>query len=89
MANWMARMMKLPEDFHFPDDLRQRDSKRGGGIIYGSGSEANYTAILAAKAKMEKKIGKRDTNFVIYASRHAHFSVPTGNAYCAQLCLTK
>ena len=91
MSNWLASMMQLPACFYFKEDYTANslDQSKGGGIIYGSGSESNQTAIIAAKARKLKEQPDCDQGkLVMYASEFVHFSVNTSKIlhYFLNLC---
>jgi aromatic-L-amino-acid/L-tryptophan decarboxylase len=64
VMDWLAKMINLPDFYH--------SSKKGGGVIQGTASEANIVALLASVAQ-KKKESKSDgvkyrQNLVAYAS---------------------
>ena len=75
--DWLVKMLGLPTFF------LHSDPGKGGGVIQGSASESTLVSLLAAKAKILKKI-KTDcdndkpedsSKLVAYCSQQAHSSV--------------
>ena len=62
VADWMAEMLKLPEQFF-------HSKGPGGGLTYGSASEAVLTAMICSKFR------KPGAKHVMYTSDQSHFSV--------------
>ncbi|KAL9228270.1 hypothetical protein vseg_003868 [Gypsophila vaccaria] len=68
VLDWLAKLLKLPETF--------LSSGQGGGVIQGTASEAVLVALLAARDRMLKKLGKDSLGkLVVYSSDQAHSSV--------------
>ncbi|OMJ69596.1 hypothetical protein SteCoe_32642 [Stentor coeruleus] len=62
VSNWLGQMLNLPNQFIY-------DKGKGGGLTYGSASEAVLTAMACARIK------KNTDNPVAYTSSQSHFSV--------------
>ncbi|KAI3894180.1 hypothetical protein MKX03_003737 [Papaver bracteatum] len=68
VLDWLAKMLQLPEHL--------LSSGNGGGVIQGTASEAILVALLAARDKVLKKVGKTSLpQLVAYASDQAHASM--------------
>ncbi|OVA02291.1 Pyridoxal phosphate-dependent decarboxylase [Macleaya cordata] len=68
VLDWLAKMLKLPEHL--------LSSGQGGGVIQGTASEAILVALLAARDKVLRKVGKNSLpKLVAYASDQAHASM--------------
>ncbi|RZC72395.1 hypothetical protein C5167_035556 [Papaver somniferum] len=68
VLDWLAKMLQLPEHL--------LSSGQGGGVIQGTASEAVLVALLAARDKVLKKVGKTSLpQLVAYASDQAHASM--------------
>ena len=57
MLNWLGKMVQLPDEF------LACSGGKGGGVIQGTGSEAIFILLLAAKAKMVKKTKENHPNW--------------------------
>ncbi|XP_020599477.1 tyrosine decarboxylase 1 isoform X3 [Phalaenopsis equestris] len=65
VLDWVAKMLKLPNQF--------LSSGLGGGVIQGTASEAVLVALLAARDKILRRVGKECLNqLIVYASDQAH-----------------
>ncbi|KAG0484514.1 hypothetical protein HPP92_008593 [Vanilla planifolia] len=68
VLDWLAKMLKLPNQF--------LSSGFGGGVIQGTASEAVLVAVLAARDKVLRKVGKEALNkLTVYASDQTHSSL--------------
>ncbi|XP_052186336.1 phenylacetaldehyde synthase isoform X2 [Diospyros lotus] len=65
VLDWLAKILKLPGDF--------LSTGEGGGVIQGTASEAVLVALLAARDKVLRRIG-RDAigKLVVYSSDQTH-----------------
>ncbi|OMJ89561.1 hypothetical protein SteCoe_8263 [Stentor coeruleus] len=62
VSNWLGQMLNLPNQFIY-------GKGEGGGLTYGSASEAVLTAMACARLK------KNTVNPVAYTSNQSHFSI--------------
>ncbi|KAF6301598.1 dopa decarboxylase [Rhinolophus ferrumequinum] len=78
MMDWLGKMLQLPEAF-----LAEKAGE-GGGVIQGSASEATLMSLLAARAKVTKRLQAASPGLteaavleklVAYSSDQAHSSV--------------
>ena len=67
VLDWLAGLMALPASF-------RSDSGTGGGVIQGTASEAVLVAMVAARDRVRRTLG-RDAEWVAYTSTQAHSSV--------------
>nr|WMX25290.1 aromatic amino acid decarboxylase TyDC3 [Lophophora williamsii] len=68
VLDWLAKLLNLPDSF--------LSIGNGGGVIQGTASEAVLVALLAARDKKLKKIGKDSMRkLVVYSSDQTHSSV--------------
>ncbi|XP_010684776.1 phenylacetaldehyde synthase isoform X2 [Beta vulgaris subsp. vulgaris] len=68
VLDWLAKLLKLPEFF--------LSTGQGGGVIQGTASEAVLVALLAARDRMSKKVGKDSLGkFVVYSADQTHASM--------------
>ncbi|XP_065865254.1 phenylacetaldehyde synthase [Euphorbia lathyris] len=65
VLDWLAKILKLPEEF--------LSTGGGGGVIQGTASEAILVALLAARDKVLRRVGKDALGkLVVYASDQTH-----------------
>ncbi|WP_434385475.1 pyridoxal-dependent decarboxylase [Melittangium boletus] len=67
VLDWLAELLALPAGFH-------SGSGTGGGVIQGTASEAVLVAMVAARARARRVLG-RDAEWVAYTSTQTHSSV--------------
>ncbi|CAO2839809.1 unnamed protein product [Amaranthus hypochondriacus] len=68
VLDWLAKLLKLPDVF--------LSTGKGGGVIQGTASEAVLVALLAARDKMLKLVGKDSLGkLVVYSADQTHASV--------------
>jgi len=67
VLDWLAELMDLPASF-------LSDSGTGGGVIQGTASEAVLVAMVAARERVRRVLG-RDAEWVAYTSTQTHSSV--------------
>ncbi|KAI4319509.1 hypothetical protein MLD38_033097 [Melastoma candidum] len=65
VMDWLGRLLNLPDDF--------LSKGQGGGVIQGTASEAILVVLLAARDKVQTKMGKRTLEkLVVYTSDQTH-----------------
>ncbi|KAL6516216.1 Tyrosine decarboxylase 1 [Orobanche gracilis] len=70
VMDWLAKALKLPDEF------LSTEAGHGGGVIQGSASESVLVALLAARDKVLKNIGKDSIGkLVAYSSDQTHSSL--------------
>jgi aromatic-L-amino-acid decarboxylase len=67
VLDWLAELTGLPASF-------RSDSGTGGGVIQGTASEATLVALVAARERVRRTLG-REVELVAYTSTQAHSSV--------------
>ncbi|KAI5680036.1 hypothetical protein M9H77_01263 [Catharanthus roseus] len=68
VLDWLAKALNLPDDF--------LSTGQGGGVIQGTASEAVLVALLAARDKVLRRIGKEALgNLVVYCSDQTHSAI--------------
>jgi aromatic-L-amino-acid decarboxylase len=67
VLDWLAELLGLPAAF-------QSGSGTGGGVIQGTASEAVLVALVAARERVRRALG-RDAEWVAYTSTQTHSSV--------------
>ncbi|AKJ07461.1 aromatic-L-amino-acid decarboxylase [Archangium gephyra] len=74
VLDWLAELTGLPASF-------RSDSGTGGGVIQGTASEATLVAMVAARERVRRKLG-REAELVAYTSTQAHSSVLKAAMLC-------
>ncbi|WNG40234.1 aspartate aminotransferase family protein [Archangium violaceum] len=67
VLDWLAELTGLPASF-------RSDSGTGGGVIQGTASEASLVAMVAARERVRRTLG-REAELVAYTSTQTHSSV--------------
>lgn len=68
VMDWLAKALNLPDDF--------LSTGQGGGVIQGTASEALLVALLAARDKVLRRVGKELIGkLVVYCSDQTHSAI--------------
>ncbi len=68
MLDWLGELLGLPASF-------SSTSPSGGGVIQGTASEAELVAMVAARERVRRVVGRDDEPLVVYASTQAHSAI--------------